>query len=129
MMKTSLDKKRKINHLQIIKGVLFAYVLTLLFFLILGGVLFFTKLSESIIPSSVVVISAVSIILSGIRATKDLENLGWLHGGLIGFLYMGILLLIQIFVIPSAAYGLETIVDLVVGFAVGVVSGILGVNL
>ena len=39
--------------------------------------------------------------------------------GLIGFLYMGILL-IQIFAALSAAYGLETIVDLVVGFAVGV---------
>ena len=49
MMKTSLDKRRRINHLQIIKGVLFAYLLTLLFFLILGGVLFFTKLSESVI--------------------------------------------------------------------------------
>ncbi|MGI6485824.1 MAG: TIGR04086 family membrane protein [Tepidanaerobacteraceae bacterium] len=128
-MKTSLDKRRKINHLQIFKGVLFAYVLTLLLFLILGGVLFFTSLSEGVIPSLIVIISAVSIILSGIRATRGLENMGWLHGGVIGFLYMGILLLIRIFVISSVPQGLETAIDLFVGFALGVVSGILGVNL
>jgi putative membrane protein (TIGR04086 family) len=129
MMKTSLGKRRKINHLRILKGILLAYVLTLFLFLILGGVLFFTKLPESVIPFSVVIISAISIILSGIRATKDLENMGWLHGGLIGFLYMGILLLIRYFAIPSAAFDMGTVVDLVVGFAVGVVSGIFGVNL
>ncbi|MDK2878817.1 MAG: hypothetical protein PWR06_1533 [Thermoanaerobacteraceae bacterium] len=127
-MKSSKIKKG-LNYIKIARGTLNAYLLTLVLFLIFGGILYFTKISENIIPPVVIVLSAVSIIISGINATRDIEQLGWLHGGLIGFLYVAILLILRLFVMPSMSFGLGTVIDLVLGFAVGALAGVLGVNL
>jgi putative membrane protein (TIGR04086 family) len=127
-MKSSKTKKG-LNYIKIVRGTLNAYLLTLVLFLIFGGILYFTKISENIIPPVVIVLSAVSIIISGINATRDIEQLGWLHGGLIGFLYVAILLILGLFVMPSMSFRLGTVIDLVLGFAVGALAGVLGVNL
>ena len=84
-MKTSSNGKNGFSIIITLKGVLSAYLYTIFLFMILGLVLYLTKISEDIIPAAIVVISAVSILLGGINATKDLENMGWLHGGIIGF--------------------------------------------
>ncbi|HHW03453.1 MAG TPA: TIGR04086 family membrane protein [Thermoanaerobacterales bacterium] len=127
-MKSSRTKKT-LDYIKIVRGVLSAYLLTMVLFLILGGILYFTKMSENIIPSAVIVLSAASIIISGINSTRDIDQLGWLHGGLIGFLYVAILLILGFFVMPSMSYRLSTVIDLILGFAIGVLAGILGVNL
>lgn len=127
-MKSSKTEK-SLNLVKVARGILNAYLLTLVLFLILGGILYFTKISENVIPTAVVILSAVSIIASGINATRDIDQLGWLHGGLIGFLYVAVLLIVGFFVMPSASYGISTLADLALGFAVGTLAGAVGVNL
>jgi len=127
-MKSSKTEKG-LNYIKVARGILNAYLLTLVLFLMLGGILYFTKMSEDIIPTAVVVLSALSIIISGINATRDIDHLGWLHGGLIGFLYVAVLLIVGFFIMPSMSYGVSTVVDFVLGFAVGALAGVLGVNL
>jgi putative membrane protein (TIGR04086 family) len=128
-MKTSLKSKKGLNYIKIIKGVVNAYLITLFLFLLLGGVLYFTKITESIIPHSVIVLSAISIVVSGVNATRDIEYMGWLHGGLIGILYVAILLIAGLFIGSAANFGFQAMIDLALGFAVGAVAGALGVNL
>lgn len=127
-MKSSKSKKG-LNYIKIVKGVVFAYLLTLALFLILGGALYFTELSEKVIPTFVVIFSSISIIVSGVNATRDVDQLGWLHGGLIGLFYVAILLIIGLSVTPSISFGPGAAVDLAAGFAIGAFSGALGVNL
>jgi len=128
-MKKTSDDRKIIEFRKILKGVINAYFFTILLFLILAMFLYFTSISEKIIPIAVVAISAVSILLGGVRITKDIENMGWLHGGLIGFLYMGILMIISFLIGPSVTFSWNIAVDLFLGFLVGMLAGILGVNL
>jgi putative membrane protein (TIGR04086 family) len=127
-MRKTLNYQKGINYIEIIKGVLFAYLLTIFLFLILGGILFFTKASENIIPSAVVIISAISILAAGICVTKKTERLGWLNGGLMGFLYVLLLFMFSAFK-SQLTFGVSTIIDLALGFVIGAISGILGINL
>lgn len=129
-MKSPKDKTNGLmNYKTILLGVINAYFLTLLLFTVLGLLLYFTKLSETIIAPAVMAISSISIIFCGIKATRDVKNLGWLHGGLIGFIYVALLLLVGMFTGNSGISGLSALVDLGMGFLAGTLSGVLGVNL
>jgi putative membrane protein (TIGR04086 family) len=128
-MKLPSDGKKGLKYGKIIKGVFNAYLFTIVLFLILALVMYFTKVPESIISKAVVVISAVSILLAGVGITKDIESMGWLHGGLVGFLYMGILVILSFLIMPSFSFGWNIAMDLFLGFLAGVLAGILGVNL
>jgi len=67
-------------------------------------------------------------VISGIQATKNSEGLGWLHGGMIGLIYVAILIIISLFTMPSISFGLGSLIDLALGFIVGTIAGVLGVN-
>jgi putative membrane protein (TIGR04086 family) len=71
----------------------------------------------------------VSILLGGINTTKDLESMGWLHGGLVGFIYTGILIILSFIIVPSFALSINIAIDIFISFLVGVVAGIIGVSL
>lgn len=128
-MKSQLNGKYSVNLAKILKGVLKAYLFTIFLFLILALVMYFTKISENIIPKAVVVISALSILLSGINTTKDVESMGWLHGGLVGFLYMGILIILSFLTVPSFAFSFNIAVDIFLGILIGTLAGVIGVSL
>lgn len=128
-MKPTLKNPQGVNYKNIVKGVFNAYLVTLFLFLILGAVLYFTKLSENVIPSAVIVVSSISILTGAMKATKDLESLGWFHGGIIGFLYMGLLIILSILFMPSTYLQWNTIIDLGLGFIIGAIAGMLGMNL
>lgn len=129
MKGSSTTGKSLLNYRKIILGVLNAYLMTLLLFLCLGGLLYFTELSEALVPSAVMAISALSIIFCGIKITRDVENLGWLHGGFIGLIYVALLLVVGVVTGISSLQGWSPLMDLMAGFLAGAISGILGVNL
>jgi len=128
-MRSQSSGKVSISFAKVLKGVFLAYLLTIVLFIILALIMYFTRVSESIIPKAVVVISALSILLSGINTTKDLESMGWLHGGLVGLLYMGVLIIISFLAAPSFAFTLNVAIDLFISFLVGTVAGMTGVSL
>jgi len=128
-MKSSVKVKKKLDFVRIMRGVFFAYLLSLFLFLIMGGILYFTKLPESTIPYAVIVVSSVSIIVSGIKATSEIESMGWLHGGLIGLIYVAVLIAIGLFTIPTSTPGIATLIDLILGFVLGTIAGVIGVNM
>ncbi|MGB4471207.1 MAG: TIGR04086 family membrane protein [Tepidanaerobacteraceae bacterium] len=128
-MKSKSNGKTSINLVKIFKGVFFAYLFTIFLFLVLAFIMYFSSISENIIPKAVIIISAVSILLGGINTTKDLESMGWLHGGLVGFIYTGILIILSFIIVPSFALSINVAIDIFISFLVGVVAGIIGVSL
>lgn len=113
----------------LLKSLIFAYAISLLAFLVEGGIIHFTKVSEDIIPISVSIISALSILLAGIYTAKRTESRGWLNGGIVGFLYIFVIALLSYFLIPGYQIELLLLGKLALGFLVGAVGGIIGVNL
>ncbi|MFY9414402.1 MAG: TIGR04086 family membrane protein [Tepidanaerobacteraceae bacterium] len=128
-MKSKSNGKTSINLVKIFKGVFFAYLFAIFLFLVLAFIMYFSSISENIIPKAVIIISAVSILLGGINTTKDLESMGWLHGGLVGFIYTGILIILSFIIVPSFALSINIAIDIFISFLVGVVAGIIGVSL
>ncbi|ADL08128.1 TIGR04086 family membrane protein [Thermosediminibacter oceani] len=127
-MKT-LSGQKKLYVFRVCSGIFNAYLLTVFFFLALSGVLYFTTISEDIIPKAVIVIGALSIAIGSLNATRDLDHSGWLHGGLIGLFYVGILMILRFFIAREAGYDAGTFVDLLMGFLIGALAGAIGVNL
>lgn len=113
----------------ILKSLILAYVISLIAFLIEGGIIHFTKVSEDVIPLSVSVISGLSILFAGIYIAKKTESRGWLKGGLVGFLYILIITILSYFLLPSYQLEFAVLGKMIVGFIVGAVGGIIGVNL
>lgn len=126
---TSSRGRKRLNYVKISWGVVNAFLISLVLFLALAVIIYYTRLSEDIIPKSVVVISALSVVMSVIYVIRDVDQYCWLHGGLIGLLYVVILLVLGFFIMPSMPYSSSTILDLVLGFLVGMLAGVLGPNL
>lgn len=120
---------RRFSFSKVVVGILNAYIITLFLILALSIVLYFGSLSEEIIPKAVTAISALSIVLSSFKATRDLDYGGWLHGGLIGLFYVGFMIIVRFFVSSGAGYDLGMMFDLIIGFLIGAFAGTIGVNL
>jgi putative membrane protein (TIGR04086 family) len=127
--KNTRNSSVKIEPLNIIKGVILAYIVSLLLFLITGGLIHFTEIPESVIPTAVTGISALSIILAGVYVAKRTDFRGWLNGGIVGFLYVLVISVLSMFLLPDFSFSLMSVGRLLIGFVVGALGGILGVNL
>lgn len=129
-MEKNYENKNKIKFFTVLKAVLIAYLASIILFAVLALTLYFTKLSEEIIPAAVIIISSICILLSGVFTTRKVKQLGWLHGGLIGGLYVLILFMIGMIFIPnSSKINITSLFDIALGFILGVISGMVGVNL
>ena len=113
----------------IFKGVMIAYIITFLLILIYSALLTYTSIPESTIPTYTFIISIISVfIASSIMVIKIKEN-GLKNGGLIGLIY--IILLYIISSITSAGFALDSysIATIIFNILLGMVGGIVGVNL
>jgi putative membrane protein (TIGR04086 family) len=108
-------------------GICFAisFVLIILYALILS----FTSMSDSSMNMSIQIIMIVSIAISSIYGGKKISRKGWLFGIALGLLF-------TVLLVPlSIGFGQNFILDKyfmakgVMGGAVGLIGGIIGVNL
>lgn len=121
--------KNLLQFSKVCKGVMRAYLFTLILLLIFSLVLYVTRLSENVIPMVVLVISVFSIFMSGISITKRVDSKGWLYGGLIGIFYVIFQSILGLLLLPNLI-NLDTgiFLNLCIGSLVGIFSGIIGVN-
>ena len=76
----------------IIKGVIIAYVVTLLLIAIYALVLAKTGVSEGTIPTCMIVICIFSILVGSSLSNKKIKEKGLINGAIVGFLYIFILM-------------------------------------
>lgn len=118
------------NSLLIIaKGELIAYIISGLLIIIYGLLLTFTKMSESSMPTIIMVISTISIALSAIYVSMKVEVRGWLNGALTGLIYMIILYLISLLFKTAVPFDRYLLFRMFMGFVIGTLAGIIGINL
>lgn len=123
------ETKEGIDFFWIIKGTIAGYFISLICFLLIGAGLYFTHMSEGIIPTIVIIIYLVSIIVAGFYVARNTQSKGWLNGGIAGVFYIVILIILSYFFLPDFNLSLPLIGKLVLGFIIGAIGGIIGVNL
>ena len=116
------------NYIHILKGLGIAFVTTFIFLLILAIVLTYTDTSETIIDPTIIIITAISILIGSSIGNMKIKKQGLLNGGLIGGLYIFIIYFISSMLNWHFGLELQSIIMIVSGVLFGVIGGIIGVN-
>ena len=86
---SDLEKKQKERNVsRIVKGSVFAILLTFVFLLLFSVMLTYTNISEKTITPVVIVITAISILIGSSISTKNINKNGILNGGMVGAIYI-----------------------------------------
>ncbi|NLY37933.1 MAG: TIGR04086 family membrane protein [Firmicutes bacterium] len=112
----------------LLKAVALALILSVVLLFIAALVFYFTAVSEKITPYLVFGVSLVAIITGSSYAGKHIGTRGWLYGGIVGLIYVILMLATGIFIRDSVAVNLNLITKLFLGFVFGAIGGMWGVN-
>ncbi|HYE80769.1 MAG TPA: TIGR04086 family membrane protein [Clostridia bacterium] len=108
-------------------GICFAtsFVLIILYALILS----FTSMSDSSMNITVQIIMILSIVVSSIFGGKKIARRGWLFGIVLGFVFMLMLVPLNMGFGQSFSLDKYFAAKMLMGSSVGLIGGIIGVNL
>jgi putative membrane protein (TIGR04086 family) len=110
-------------------GLLFALGLTLVCSLVYALVVAAFPLSEKSVPIIARAVAMAAAFLGGMAAGRRSDRIGWLHGALVGLVYMALTLFVGRAITPDAAPLAITVQRFVVTVVVSTIGGIAGVNL
>jgi len=127
--KTQSTQDGKINLLVMGRAILISYIITIPVFAIFALILANTDFPHKYISPVVVITTIMSILIAGSTVSKNAKNKGWLHGGLVGFVYMFILYIISSIVFNDFSVDRYVLTMAVIGILTGSIGGIMGINL
>lgn len=110
-------------------GVLLGLSLSLLIFTLTSVIISYTAVPERILPYLSFFTSVISIFVGSLYVSRRIGFQGWLNGGLTGFFYVLVLLLLGLFIAGDLPVLSGFIIKIFLGFVFGAVSGIIGMNL
>ena len=125
------NNSKKLMDKSIIKvfmGSLIALIITVISLLVVSIILTYTDVSENIITVSVIVISALSILIGSIISAVNIKKNGIINGALVGFIYMITIYLLSSIFIAGFNVNMQSIIMIVVSIFAGMLGGIIGVN-
>lgn len=109
----------------IIKGVLCAVVITLLFILGFALLVQLAGFSNQVISPVMQIVKVICIFVAVAIALKPVKSKGWLFGALVGLLYMVVTFLIFSLIDGKFNIGISALSDLLFQTLVGLVSGVI----
>ena len=113
---------------QILKGLGYSYILTLLTLLIYNLVLTFTSLSGNTIAMASSAITTISSAFGGFYASKHIKEKGLIYGLLVGLIYIICLTLIAFLAKDSFTFKIDMVYNIALVSLSGGIGGVLGVN-
>jgi putative membrane protein (TIGR04086 family) len=112
----------------LLKATAMALILSVFLLFVAALVLYFTAVPEKIAPYLVFGISLAAILWGSSFAGRKIGTRGWINGGIVGILYVVIMLAIGLLVLDNFAFNWNFIVKIFLGFVFGAVGGMWGVN-
>lgn len=112
----------------IAKGVGIALVATFVLLLIFSVVLTYTNISENVINPTIIVITAISILIGSSLGNSKIKRNGIINGGIVGGIYILTIYLISSLLNWKFGLDLQSIIMIIVGIIFGILGGIIGVN-
>lgn len=114
--------------MNIVKGILISFASTLILLFIFAIFLTYTNISESVIPTVIIVTTIISILLGSSISTIKIKRNGIVNGGIIGLSYIMMLYLISSIVHTGFALNVYSIIMVILSILAGMIGGIVGVN-
>lgn len=116
------------NIKRIIKGSAFSIVITLIGLLVYSIILSYTSISETTMPATIIIVTAVSILIGSTISTANIKKNGILNGVLVGIIYIAIIYLISSIVTGNFLLNTNSIIMVIASVLTGALGGIIGVN-
>lgn len=123
------ESEFKKNSIRIIKGSIFAIVLSLILLLIFAMLLAYTNISETTMVPVVITIAGISIFIGSTISTIRIKKNGLLNGSLVGLIYILLLYLCSSICFAGFSLNINSIITICVCVLCGMIGGIIGVNL
>lgn len=117
------------KFLNIIKGCLISICTTIILFLVFGGILSYTNVSESTINPVIITITAISILIGSSLACRKIEKKGLITGGIIGLIYISLLYITSSILSRNFEINLYATIMIACSVLAGMIGGVIGVNL
>jgi len=111
------------------KGLIRAYVLSLILFMVSGLGITYTSIGENVYPIVTSVILIVSIAYAAIYVAVKLGVRGWLHGAIVGIIYITLIVLLSRFFINDFAFDRYVLYRYLISIATGTIGGMIGINI
>ena len=116
------------NIKRIIKGSAFSIVITLIGLLVYSIILSYTSISETTMPATIIIVTAVSILIGSTISTANIKKNGIVNGVLVGLIYIAIIYLISSIVTGNFLLNTNSIIMVIASTLTGALGGIIGVN-
>ncbi len=117
------------NMIRIVKGSISAIILTIILLLIFAILLTYTELKENTITPVIIVITGISILVGSSISTLKIKKNGLINGFLVGLIYIITIYLISSIVGKGFKINLYSTIMILVSIIMGMIGGIIGVNL
>lgn len=114
---------------KIMKGVIFALVITISLVFILSLVMTFMDISIAARNVSSVVITCLSVFLGTVYASRSINKKGWLTGIVVAVGYVFCLFIIYAALNKQVTFTNKDLYRLILAITVGALSGMLGINM
>ena len=116
------------NIKKVIKGSAFSIIITLIGLLIYSIILSYTSVSESTIPTIVIIITAISVLIGSTISTSNIKKNGIINGMFVGLIYIAIIYLLSSIVTGNFLLNITSIIMIITSVLTGALGWIIGVN-
>ena len=116
------------NIKKVIKGSAFSIIITLIGLLVYSIILSYTSVSESTIPTIVIIITAISILIGSTISTSNIKKNGIINGMFVWSIYIAIIYLLSSIVTGNFLLNITSIIMIITSVLTGALGGIIGVN-
>lgn len=121
-------EKNDNRMLRIAKGLIIAFIITLITILLFSIILTYSTISENIIPIAIIILTFISIFIGAIISTRNVNKNGMINGGIIGGTYMILLYFISSILNTGFSLNGYSIIMIISGIIAGLIGGIIGIN-
>lgn len=123
-----MEENTSKNYWYILKGVIISIIFTLIFLFIFSMLLTYTNISEKFINPTIIVITAISILIGSSIGNLKVKRNGLLNGAIIGGMYLILIYFISSVLSQNFSITLESIIMIIAGMIFGMIGGVIGVN-
>lgn len=124
----SVNENNSNSIFDILKGTALSIVATLILLIIFSAILTYTSVNESTMPAVIIIVSALSILLSSQLTTAKIKKNGIVNGILVGGLYFAFLYIISSIISKNFSMNNYSIIMMATSIVLGGLGGIIGVN-
>ena len=116
------------NIKKILIGSVVSIIITIIGLIIFAGLLTYTSISESTIPTVTIIITIISILIGSSICMSTVRKNGIINGVLIGLIYIGVIYILSSLIEENFALDLKSLIMIIGALIAGAVGGIIGVN-